>query len=322
MDRDNFKRLNDLIKDNEIFVSTDAKQQRPSWYQLAVFLLRYGGDSASNTAEEEAISEGTVHLYCSRVVHAFRQIRSQYLSWPDSQRRLSLKTEMALHGFPGCIGVVGGSLIPLESKPSVDGELYWCWLYDYYAAVCDQDSRFEAFEMGWPGSVQNAQVFRESAIWLKKSKHFKDDEYILADRGYPLTKSTILPFSISQLTDNPAEEHRRRRFNVSHSRLRKKIEHAVGMLKGRFPALRSMPSSGNINNVYCAIEALMVVHNILIDFHDDPTEIDDYNGSNDEDVVRPHRGFAQEDSIIDPNLFQAGLTRRDSLLEITNQNNG
>lgn len=37
--------------------------------------------------------------------------------------------------------------------------------------------------MGWPGSVQDTTVFRESRIWKNKSEHFEDDEFILADKG-------------------------------------------------------------------------------------------------------------------------------------------
>lgn len=50
-------------------------------------------------------------------------------------------------------------------------------------AVCDHRSIFTEFDMGWPGSVQDTTVFRESHIWKNKSKYFKDDEYILADKG-------------------------------------------------------------------------------------------------------------------------------------------
>ena len=50
-------------------------------------------------------------------------------------------------------------------------------------AVCDHRSIFTEFDMGWPGSVQDTAVFKESDLWRKKSQHFDDDEYILADKG-------------------------------------------------------------------------------------------------------------------------------------------
>lgn len=126
MDRRSFRTLCDLIKDDAIFVSTGRKPQRPPWYQLAAFLLRFGCDPAEKTAESCGIGEGTVYLYCKRVTWAFRNIRPQFLYWPDHRYRAILKERMAEEGFPGCIGMVDGSLIPLANKPSKDGELYFC----------------------------------------------------------------------------------------------------------------------------------------------------------------------------------------------------
>lgn len=37
--------------------------------------------------------------------------------------------------------------------------------------------------MGWPGSVQDTRVFRESAVYRERDRHFELDEYILCDKG-------------------------------------------------------------------------------------------------------------------------------------------
>lgn len=126
MDKASFVHLVNLIKNDEVFVSTGRKSQRPPWYQLAVFLLRFGGATALRAAEEASVAEGSVFLYCDRVVKAFRRIRPQFLSWPDQQKRQVLKQRMVEYGFPGCIGMVDGSLIPLVVKPLKDGETYFC----------------------------------------------------------------------------------------------------------------------------------------------------------------------------------------------------
>ncbi|KAI5118856.1 hypothetical protein M0805_005300 [Coniferiporia weirii] len=186
MDQQSFKGLHNIIKDSDVFVSTGHKPQRLPWYQLAIFLLQYGTDPSIKTAEEASIAEGTVYLYCGCVVQALHNIHHLYILWPDSQHRASLKATMAEYGFPGCIGIVDGTLIPLANKPCVNGELYWCHKKFYMLAVqaiCDHNLRFTQFEMGWPGNVQDTTVFRESDVWLKKVKYFEDNEYILADKG-------------------------------------------------------------------------------------------------------------------------------------------
>lgn len=72
------------------------------------------------------MAEGSVYNYCSRVTQAFREIRAQHLSWPGRERRAFLKAEMTEFGFPGCIGIIDGTLIRLMEKPKTDGEVYFC----------------------------------------------------------------------------------------------------------------------------------------------------------------------------------------------------
>lgn len=126
MDRESFWYLHKLIKDDPVFRSTGRKPQRPSWHQLAAFLIRYGEDPAIKSAKISGVSEGSIYNYADRVTQALRNIRADHLSWPGKERRAFLKHEMADYGFPGCIGIVDGTLIPLRSKPPKNGEVYWC----------------------------------------------------------------------------------------------------------------------------------------------------------------------------------------------------
>lgn len=138
--------------------------------------------------------------------------------------------------------------------------------------------------------------------------------------GYPLTKFTIRPFAEGDLTNDPDEVRRRRQFNFGLSSVRITIEHAFGMLKGRFPALRNMPGS-DLNVIYTTVEALMVIHNILIGLKDDPTEIDEYDGVDDLPVNReaPRNNTREIDNIVDTELYRTGLYRRKRLMELMHQ---
>lgn len=140
--------------------------------------------------------------------------------------------------------------------------------------------------------------------------------------GYPLTKFTIRPFTDADLTNDAGEGKRRQDFNFSLSSLRIKIEHAFGMLKGRFPALRNMPGT-DMKMIYMAVEALMVIHNILVDLNDDPTEIDDYDGSDELGLFQPicqgedeetERQVTEINELEDTILYRTGLYRRKQLM--------
>jgi hypothetical protein len=60
----------------------------------------------------------------------------------------------------------------------------------------------------------------------------------------------------------------KRRFNKIFSSARIWVEMTFGRLKARFPSLYCMGVVHNIQDLYRSIEALMVLHNICIDFGD------------------------------------------------------
>ena len=72
------------------------------------------------------MAEGTVYLYAKRVCHALHKIHRQHNFWPGPASRQFLKQAMGEFGFPGCIGIVDGTLIQLMDKPAKEGWAYYC----------------------------------------------------------------------------------------------------------------------------------------------------------------------------------------------------
>jgi len=95
--------------------------------------------------------------------------------------------------------------------------------------------------------------------------------------GYPLTKFSICPFSDFNLTNDPDEAMDHKQWNQSLSKVHVVIETAFGWLKGRFPCLHNMPGH-DIDQVFCTIKALMIIHNIVEEFGDNPETIAGFNG--------------------------------------------
>jgi len=71
------------------------------------------------------VAEGTVYLYAKRVCHVLRNIHTKHLFWPGPARRQFLKDAMEEFGFPGCIGIVDGTLIHLVDKLLKNGWAYY-----------------------------------------------------------------------------------------------------------------------------------------------------------------------------------------------------
>jgi hypothetical protein len=102
----------------------------------------------------------------------------------------------------------------------------------------------------------------------------------------PLTKFTIQPFSEYDLTNDPEEKSKRCHFNRDLSHICVRVEHAFGILKGRFMALRGLRGR-DLAQMWGFIEAPLVIHNILTEYGDDPYEIEGFNGQEDEDNLQP-----------------------------------
>lgn len=116
------------------------------------------------------------------------------------------------------------------------------------------------------------------------------------------------------MTNDDAEAADRKQWNVNLSRLRVAVENAFGRLKGRFPSLRNMPGH-NIDEMFRTIEALLIIHNIVEEFGDDPETIPGFNGKEDADVGDVFHGMPVR--LRDDELHRAGLARRKNLLDLS-----
>jgi hypothetical protein len=126
MDRKSFWAIVELIKDDRVFQSHGHRPQRPVKHQLAVHLIHVGRELAGKSSNVTAIAEGTLYLYMDRVSKAICRQKRLHLKWPSRRRKRFIRSQMAVKGFSGCIGVADGTLIRLATKPMVDGESYRC----------------------------------------------------------------------------------------------------------------------------------------------------------------------------------------------------
>ncbi|EFP89235.1 uncharacterized protein PGTG_15076 [Puccinia graminis f. sp. tritici CRL 75-36-700-3] len=130
MSQDSFYQLLDLIKDNSVFHNNSNVPQRPVRDQLMVTLRQTGmsgnGSSVGVLARFFRILEGTVILYCSRVVEAILALESTYVVWPNHEAREAIASDIAdSTGFKQCVGFIDGTLLPLDEKPSIDAQDYY-----------------------------------------------------------------------------------------------------------------------------------------------------------------------------------------------------
>ncbi|XP_071576708.1 uncharacterized protein, partial [Temnothorax nylanderi] len=136
-------------------------------------------------------------------------------------------------------------------------------------AICDADLHFIDCFTGYPGSVGDYQIFRnsQSDIYRDVNRNlpafFPDDEFIIGDKAYPVLTWCIPPFrNNGRLTRN------QNIFNRVISQKRQVIERAFALLKGRFRRLKFLDMS-RLDLILFFIMAACVLHNIFLEGIDD-----------------------------------------------------
>lgn len=88
-----------------------------------------------------------------------------------------------------------------------------------------------------------------------------------------------------------------RDFNYYLSKQRITVEHAFGILKGRFRALQRLGIHRNDQDVWRVIEALLLLHNMCLFFNDAAEDIDGFvaassahDDNDEEDIELPEGG--------------------------------
>ncbi|KAL3676499.1 hypothetical protein R1sor_026447 [Riccia sorocarpa] len=100
--------------------------------------------------------------YTNRVMTALESAMGHEITWPNRQKRAVNSAHFPELGFPGCIGLVDGTLVKLSQRPRDDGETYF-----------DRKSNYS----------MNVQA---SSLWrcIGSAQLFDNGQYLLGNNGY------------------------------------------------------------------------------------------------------------------------------------------
>jgi hypothetical protein len=256
---ENFKALVNNLIDHPIFQSNNAKQQAPVELQLAVFLRRLGSkEDVFSVCSRYGIAEGTVLLFCKRIMKAIISLKKKYIKWPTEHAREFVHDGFkSIGGIEDIIGAVDGTHFILQNAPQKDKYLYFTRKKRYALhcqGIVDHRGIFTSYDIGWPGSVHDAKVYRNSSFYSNRLSLIKDNDFLIGDSAYPLS-----PFLI-KLFSNP--NRNQAEFNRIFSSHRIIIEHAFGRLKNRFAGIREI-SVKKIPTAINMIDCSIILHNFL-----------------------------------------------------------
>ncbi|KAF2884499.1 hypothetical protein ILUMI_21673 [Ignelater luminosus] len=136
-------------------------------------------------------------------------------------------------GIPNVIGCIDGSHIEID-KPT-ERSVDYINRKGYHSIVlqglCNEHLNFIDIFIGYPGSVHDARVFRNSSLY-SKLQTVCGDKYILGDSAYPQSPQLLTPYK-----DNGHLTAAQKYFNKKLSTCRVDIEHVFGLCKQRFRQL-------------------------------------------------------------------------------------
>lgn len=174
---------------------------------------------------------------------------------------------IAKGGLPGCCGALDGSFIRIKA-PIDNAKDFYCRKQCYailLQAVVDSSTSFINVTVGWPGSVHDARVFRNSKLYRAGEtnqlflpatisvQNTQSRPFIVADQAYPALTWLKKPYG--RILNNNMKL-----FNKSLSKGRIVVELAFGQLKGRWRCLLK-ENDCNIDHLKIQVLACCILHN-------------------------------------------------------------
>ena len=218
------------------------------------------------------VSRSFVCICVKDVCRAITNLLSKVISFPQGDQLLHVIDGYDRKwGFPMCAGAIDGTHIPILAPTESHAE--YVNRKGYHSiimqAVVDCDYLFRDVVIGWPGSVHDARVFSNSAIFMKgnEQKLFPSDlteeingedvsPLILADPAYPL-----LPWLIKGYPQNNEAPRHQKLFNYRLSRARMTVENTFGRWKGRFTRF-SKRVDMEVSTLVSVTHASCILHNL------------------------------------------------------------
>jgi hypothetical protein len=287
MSRQSFSSVLEEIKDHEIFKRKgprgSGRVPAPVVHQLMVFLKYVGteGSGASNANQRHtfSIGYGTAEKYRRRVTRAILSLRDKYYYWPDEDERKQIS--LAIHEeykFPHCVGIADGTLFPLAFEPRrTDAPDYSGRKYGYSLStliICDHKRRIRHYLAGFPGSAHDNRVWRNTELKTNPREYFSETQYVVGDSAF---ENDWMMVSAYKKAANCTLEADHEFFNTRLAKVRIISEHCIGILKGRFPWLRSIrlfinEDQASIRRILQLLDATVILHNMLIEFGEEENE--------------------------------------------------
>lgn len=239
--RDTFNRLTEELTPILILGDKDGFMKIPVEKQVLIY-IKYASSQQTiqSIADLFGVCEATVHNLVKRISTVIcSELMPQLIKWPTGNKiQQNTRDFEERTTFPGVIGAIDGSHIPIRApKDHPENYINRKGFHSVVLqAACDPNMHIIDVFCGWPGSVHDSRVLKNSSLyWLATNTNtmFPGNLHLLGDAAYPLLDWLLTPFK-----DSGNLNEAQKRYNFIHSSTRMVIERTFGSLKGRFRRLK------------------------------------------------------------------------------------
>uniref|UniRef100_A0A8C4SZ38 Putative nuclease HARBI1 n=1 Tax=Erpetoichthys calabaricus TaxID=27687 RepID=A0A8C4SZ38_ERPCA len=202
------------------------------------------------------VDKSTVSNVVKAVSVELASLVNEFLSFPkDDQMAQTKRSFFLLGNMPNTIGVIVCTHVHIQAPHEREWQyVNRKWRHSINVQlVANTDLIITNCVVKWPGSVHNARILRESALYRKLQSN-RPNGIILGASAYPLLPCLIAPFPVANTPQQAG-------FNSAHCKTRCTIERLNGVLKRRFACLNYLWVEPKVAcNI---ILACIVLHNIV-----------------------------------------------------------
>ncbi|XP_058086495.1 protein ALP1-like [Magnolia sinica] len=268
MNRDSFFELCTLIREKTRLRDTrDVSLEE----QVVIFLHTLGHNVRNRVLGHRFIrSEETVSRHFHRVLTAIVSLYPDLVKSAGTETPLEIQANLNWSAyFQDCLGAIDGTHIPAHVL-AVDQASFRNRkgvLSQNVLAACSFDMKFTYVLAGWEGSASDARVLHNAMTRSDDPLIVPNGKYYVVDAGYAHSPGFMAPYRgvryhLQKYRTGRAPANIKELFNYRHAQLRNAIERCFGVLKDRFPILKSAMQYEFQTQVQIVI-ACCVLHNYI-----------------------------------------------------------
>ncbi|KAK5646228.1 hypothetical protein RI129_004692 [Pyrocoelia pectoralis] len=204
------------------------------------------------------LAKSSAHLIFNDIIDILVTMLPEYVKWPDNHQET---INASSGGIPGVVGAIDGCHIPIKQPEGNSHDYYNRNGYNSIVlqGVCDAKARFIHIDVGRPGRMHDARVFRLSSLSAELAQNLLPPHlHLIGDSAYPLSMNLMKPY-----TDNGHLTAVQSNFNTKLCSIRSIIERTFGFLKQRFRRLKYLDVAGP-EIAKKIVTAACVLHNFIM----------------------------------------------------------